>query len=315
MAGQPSGKARARLRAGLVSGHQITELPEPTPLIEDLIDLNSVSVLFGPSGGGKSLIALDWALHVASGMSWWGRPTVPGRVLYVVAEGAHGTKHRYEAWCEYHDIERVDDIVWMTVPANVLRDDEREELLAIVAELSPCLTVLDTLARHMPGGDENSFETMSQIVETLDSIKRETGGAAVGVHHAGKDEEKGSRGHSSLKGALDGELSLRTQRVEKQMICSVYAEKFKDREDHRVLYTAKMEPVGRSLVPVVEGELGLKPVDRDLLMFLNGQYTHYSDWLRASGLAKSTFSRSHKRLVTLGFVEGDATLGWKRANI
>jgi hypothetical protein len=42
------------------------------------------------------------------------------------------------------------------------------------------------------------------------------------VHHSGKDETKGSRGHSSLKGAMDAEISIlrsddiRTMKIEKQ---------------------------------------------------------------------------------------------------
>lgn len=290
------------------------DLPETAPLIEDVLDLNSVAVLFGASGAGKSLVALDWALHVASGRSWWGRRTVPGRVLYVVAEGAHGTRWRYEAWCEYHEVDRVDNITWMTVPANVLKAEERDVLLRIAGEINPRLTVLDTLARHIPGGDENSFETMSQVVETLDAIKRETDGTAAGVHHAGKDEDRGGRGHSSLKGALDTELSLRTTRQDGQMFCSVYAEKMKDREDHRVLYQAKMEPVGRSLVPVVQDGITLRSIDRQILASLNGQFTSYTDWLRASGVtSKATFSRAQHRLLELGLIEHDPKQGWRTA--
>lgn len=306
-------RAVARLRAGLLHGDEITTQHEPSPLIDDLLPLDSTAVLFGPSGSGKSFIALDWALHVASGRSWWGRPTRRGPVFYVVAEGARGTSARYKAWCEYHEVESVPDIHWLTIPANVLHAEEREALRRIAGEYGPVLTVLDTLARHMPGGDENSFETMSQITETLETLKRESGGCAAGVHHAGKDEEKGSRGHSSLKGALDAELSLRTKRIDKIMHVEVYAEKFKDWEDHRVLYSARMEHVGASQVPVVQDGNPLRSSERQMLATLNGTWTSYTDWLRASGLAKSTFSRGQKRLLELGMVVHDAQQGWRSA--
>lgn len=297
----------------MLRGHAITSLPDPEPLIDDLLPLDSIGVLFGPPGGGKSLISLDWALHVASGRSWWGRKTATGPVLYVVAEGARGTKARYEAWCEYHDVLRVDDIHWATVPANLLMPADREALRRIAGEIGPRLTVLDTLARHVPGGDENSSETMSLVVETLEVIKRESGGCAKAVHHAGKDEDKGGRGHSSLKGALDAELSLRTRRVDGQMHVQVYAEKFKDWEDHRVLYSAHMEKVGVSLVPVVDDGSVLRSSERQMLSCLNGQWTSYTDWFKDSGLAKSTFSRGQKHLVELGLVVHDAQRGWRTA--
>ena len=304
-------RASARLRAGLLRGHEITHLKSPEPLIDDILDLDSSAVLFGPSGGGKSLIALDWGLHVASGRSWWGRKTAHGPVLYVVAEGARGTKFRYEAWCEYHDVPEVADIHWLTVPANLLISSDRDALFSIVAEIMPTFTVLDTLARHMPGGHENSFDTMSVIVESLDSIKRITGGTAAGVHHAGKNEDMGARGHSSLKGALDAELSLRTKRIDKVMHVEVYAEKFKDREDHRVLSAARMEKVAGSLVPVLEDGLPLRSTDRQALACLNGQYTSFTDWMRVSGLARSTFARAQTRLKELDLIEGDSTHGWR----
>lgn len=313
MAGQPRTPGE-RLRASLIAGHAITELPEPSPLIEGILDLNTVAALYGPSGAGKSLVALDWALHVASGRQWWGHRTVPGRVLYVVAEGATGTRFRYEAWCEYHEVERVDDICWMAMPANVLQSTERVVLYEIVEEYRPILVVLDTLARHMPGGDENSFQTLSVVVETLDHLKRLTHGTVLPVHHSGKDEAQGARGHSSLKGALDAELSVKTTRIEGQMRVQVYAEKFKDREDHRVLCGMHMEPVGRSLVPVYDDGAMLRSVDHHILGYLNGQYTSYSDWWRATGVAKSTFSRAQHRLIDGKWIEGDSQKGWRRVS-
>lgn len=300
-----------RIRAGILRGHDITRLPKPRPLIDDLLDMNSLAVLFGGSGGGKSLVTLDWGLHIASGLQWWGRPTLRGKVLYVVAEGASGTQARYEAWCEYHEVPEVPDIVWMTVPANVLLPHERGVLFDIAEEERPVLTVLDTLARHMPGGDENSFETMSQVVETLEGIKRVSGGCALGVHHTGKDEKAGSRGHSSLKGALDAELSLRSSRIDGTIHVSVYAEKFKDREDHRVLYSAHMEKIGASLVPALDDGIPLRPSERRALACLNGQWVSYSDWLSRANVAKSTFSRAQKRLLELKMVEHDPEHGWR----
>lgn len=302
-------KVERRLRDSLIYGHGITELPEPAPLIYDLLPLDAAAVLFGPSGSGKSLVALDWALHVASGLDWWGRPTVHGPVLYVVAEGARGTKHRYEAWCEYHSVSQVDQITWMTAPANVLQSVEREVLLSIVEETRPILTVLDTLARHIPGGDENSFETMSVLVETLDGIKRLTGGTALGVHHSGKDEEKGGRGHSSLKGALDAELVVRAYR-DHGLRVKVRAEKYKDWEDHRDLYMARMETVGKSLVPVPEDEL--RDAERVALKALEEHGSMpWSVWLSTSGLARSTFYRAQQRLEELGLAAHDeVSLMW-----
>lgn len=301
-----------RLRAGLLRGHAITELPDPTPLIDGILDFNTVSILYGSSGAGKSFVALDWALHVATGRNWWGHRTVQAPVLYVVAEGAHGTKWRYRAWCEYHEVDEVEAITWLTVPANLLDNRDRDALYAIVDEVQPSYTVLDTLARHMPGGDENSFTSMSLIVEALDTIKRMTGGCAQGVHHTGKDEAQGSRGHSSLKGGADAELSVKTARVDGVMQVSVFAEKLKDREDHLSLCSLVLGKVGPSLVPMLQDGLPLRSSDRQALAALNGAKTGFSKWWKATGLPKTTFARSLHNLIEHGFVSGDSDSGYSR---
>ena len=42
------------------------------------------AILYGPPGAGKSFVALDFALSVASGRAWHGHEVRQGPVLYVV---------------------------------------------------------------------------------------------------------------------------------------------------------------------------------------------------------------------------------------
>ena len=60
------------------------------------------------------------------------------------------------------------------------------------------LIVIDTLARAIAGGDENKSESMGQLVVHADAIRKETGAHVLFVHHSGKDQARGARGHSSL---------------------------------------------------------------------------------------------------------------------
>ncbi len=111
------------------------------------------------------------------------------------------------------------------------------------------LTILDTLARHLPGGDENVSPVMSAMVETLDEIKRMTGGHAHVVHHPGKAEDAGSRGHSSLPGALDtqfGVVGVRNPDKSKNLV--VTAEKQKNHEDGQVVARMRLIQHGPSCV-------------------------------------------------------------------
>jgi RecA-family ATPase len=65
------------------------------------------------------------------------------------------------------------------------------------------LIVIDTLARVMGAGDENSTQAMNTVLNSAKRIQRETGAAVLIVHHEGKDASRGSRGSSALPAAID----------------------------------------------------------------------------------------------------------------
>jgi hypothetical protein len=64
------------------------------------------------------------------------------------------------------------------------------------------------MARAMAGGDENSGVDMTAAVKSIDAIRAATGAHVSIVHHCGKDEARGARGHSSLRAAVDTEIEI-----------------------------------------------------------------------------------------------------------
>ena len=70
------------------------------------------------------------------------------------------------------------------------------------------MIVIDTLARAMGGGDENSGQDMGRLIRHADLLRQMTGAHVHLVHHSGKDAGRGARGHSSLLGALDTEIHV-----------------------------------------------------------------------------------------------------------
>jgi hypothetical protein len=73
---------------------------------------------------------------------------------------------------------------------------------------------LDTLARVIGPGDENSARDMGLLVRSMDKIRGETGGAhTMTVHHSGKNATKGARGSSALRAATDTELEVEGGRI------------------------------------------------------------------------------------------------------
>jgi hypothetical protein len=91
---------------------------------------------------------------------------------------------------------------------------ELDRLIEMIREaaakwnLPVALVVIDTLARVMPGGDENTPEDMGAVVAAGDRICAETGATVLFIHHSGKDATRGARGHSSLRAATDTEIEV-----------------------------------------------------------------------------------------------------------
>jgi RecA-family ATPase len=196
-----------RTRAGLDS------LPDPSPLIDDTLDTDTLAVLAGPWGTCKTFLALDWAASTATGTSWNARAVKPGRVLYVATEGVHGLRARVHAWEQDHAA-KATKLDFLPVPVDLAgrrSGHDVDELAAIVADQKYALVVFDTLARCLIGADENSARDVGEAVDALDRIRRASGACVLAVHHMSKPNANGARtvrGSSALEGAADTVYTL-----------------------------------------------------------------------------------------------------------
>jgi hypothetical protein len=73
------------------------------------------------------------------------------------------------------------------------------------------LLIIDTLNRASVGADENNGRDMGEIIDAAKMLQTRLGGAVLLIHHSGKDQTKGLRGHSSLNAALDAALEVRRE--------------------------------------------------------------------------------------------------------
>jgi hypothetical protein len=179
----------------------VLDLPDPEYLIDGVLLNSSWNLVAGRWGAGKTFLQLDWLLHVASGRAWQGQKVKQGPTLLVYAEGA--IKPRIAAWRAAQRVEPTGALGLTVAPGTVnlldadavgafLRQVEAGDLGGI-----PVLVVIETLARSIPGGDENKSETMSQVTASVDTIRRELG-AVVSVTHHSPWEAKRLRGFSGL---------------------------------------------------------------------------------------------------------------------
>lgn len=180
-------------------------------LIKKILPAAQLIVMYGASGSGKSFVAIDMACAIARGIHWREfKVAKQGRVAYVCAEGAEGFRRRLRAYALHHDVplEEIDVVVLPYAP-NLLKGDDVRDLIRALHALGPLsLVVLDTLAVVTAGGNENSSEDMGLAISQARLISEVLHTTVMFVHHTGKDESKGARGHSSLRAAADCELEV-----------------------------------------------------------------------------------------------------------
>jgi hypothetical protein len=192
---------------------QIEVSLETNDFVQGLLCEGSAAVVYGESNAGKTFWTTDLSLHVAAGMTWNGRRVEQGGVIYCVLEGSRGFRNRVAAWrarnkgpCHFGAIES---------SLNLLNPQgDVDELIDLIRDTAGQLSVpvrmivIDTLSRALAGGNENAPEDMGALVRNMDRIRAETGACILFVHHSGKDQARGMRGHSLLRAAIDTEIEV-----------------------------------------------------------------------------------------------------------
>jgi hypothetical protein len=180
-------------------------------LIKGVLPAEGIGVIFGRPGSGKTFSVMDIAMHVAAGIKWRGKKVRRAAVSYVSPEAGRLGVNRVIGWSRHHGIGWPEGFRLSPAAINLCSSAEDAELLIedVKANQPDCrLVVIDTLNRAMAGGDENSGEDMGRFVALCDLIAKQLQAFVLVVHHSGKDAAKGSRGHSSLLGAVNLELEV-----------------------------------------------------------------------------------------------------------
>lgn len=243
----------------LLTIEDIEDLPDPRWLIHGLVPEQSLAIIYGPPKNGKTFIALSMALHIAAGIPWFGRGVQQGGVVYIAGEGAGGLKLRVRAARAHYGIPA--HIPLWVLPRAVNFSDKHavEDLEQLIGETvgdQPVRwVVIDTLARAMPGVDENSAGEVGKVIAACDLLKERLGCTVTPVHHQGKDGEKGMRGSSALDGAVDALLHTIRKKENDTDIITLATKYQKDAEEaepiHFDLLTVAATECRTSLVPVL----------------------------------------------------------------
>ena len=180
-------------------------------LVKGLIPRSGLVVIWGPPKCGKSFFVFDLTLHVALGWSYRGCRVKGGAVVYCALEGAEGFKARAAAFRieKLSASEAEPNLHLMSAPLNLVADHGAfvAAIRAQLAGANPVAVVIDTLNRSLTGS-ESDDKDMAAYVRAADAIRQAFDCAIIIVHHCGHGGDR-PRGHSSLIGAVDAQISVK----------------------------------------------------------------------------------------------------------
>lgn len=240
------------MMAKLLTADDLDDLPNPTPLIVDVLDLDSESWIIGAPGGFKSFVAFDMAGHVGTGQDWRGRPVTQGNVLYIVGEGSKGIKLRKRAWVETYG--SLENVHFFPEPVQSADPNAWAVLVEMAKRVKPVFIVLDTQARLTVGLNENTSE-IGVFIDAVRQLRAATGACVLVVHHTGRSGGD-ARGWSGIDGAQDSEIKVvRPEGAErKNLTAEIVFEKQKDSSED-VGFKIQMQEHDWGIDPITKRKL------------------------------------------------------------
>lgn len=179
---------------------------ETTPFIVDnLLPSGGTSIVVAKPKVGKTTLLRQMSLSIARGRLFLDRQTSQGPVIYFsVEEKLNEIRSHFKAM-------GADGSEPIYIFADRAPRDTIEQLAPIIKEIKPALLILDTLFKIIRVKDTNDYAAVSNALEPIQEIARNTGTHIMGVHHAGKGEREGADGilgSTAIFGAFDTAIIL-----------------------------------------------------------------------------------------------------------
>ena len=224
----------------------LTDIKPINWLMKGLIERGTIGIMFGESGAGKSLFALDWVCCLANGTDWHGfKVREPKKVVYICGEGGRGIASRVQAIKQKYNTRIKNNAYFSTKSVDLLSAKSVMQITDSVTDfgIMPDLIVFDTLHKSMTG-DENSSKDIAVLFASIAELQDLYGCAVLIVHHSGLADKMRQRGSSSIKAGVDFEYCI-TKNNDFEL--SISCTKMKD--------SKKMNPLKFVITPTpLEGE-------------------------------------------------------------
>ena len=78
--------------------NELMALPKLKWRVKHVLPNRGIAAIYGPSGSGKSFLAIDLAASICLGDDWFGKRCNAAPVVYFGLEGSAGIQNRAKAW-------------------------------------------------------------------------------------------------------------------------------------------------------------------------------------------------------------------------
>lgn len=175
-------------------------------IVEGLLPASGDSLLVAKPKVGKSTLARCLALSVSRGETFLGLGTTQGPVFYLALE-----EKRSEVRAHFRAMgAREDDPIHIFCSRSP--DDGLAQLRKAVTSTKPVLVIVDPLFRFVRMKDGNDYAAVTNALEPLHALARETGSHVLVVHHMGKGDRQGGDailGSTALLAAVDTAMMMK----------------------------------------------------------------------------------------------------------
>jgi hypothetical protein len=231
----------------------VDELPDIAFRIQCILPESGVTLVYGPSGTGKTFFGYHMAQCLAHNMYWFRRRVAGCKVLYVYAEGRLGLKLRQRAWYLHHQRTSSGNLTFIPMPVQIL--SQQEILIDTIKEMiangeKPDVIIIDTFSNCTSGVDQNLQKEVEPVLHVCHDIRDTYDLQIVLIHHTNKED--GFNGSQAFKNHVDTMLKLTADKTDTSLL-TVECEKQRDGAE-------RFDPFNLSLVKI---PLGMHPITND----------------------------------------------------
>jgi hypothetical protein len=195
------------------------DYPEAHDLVEGLLPDEGYGAIIASEKVGKSLLAMQLTLCVATGTMFMGRRVRKAPALYIEEEGSERkARERLHRQVQKFDGMALGSPAYFVHGQQLRLDSQRDldALDSLILETAAKLVILGPLAQVSELSDENAATEMSKVNRILTALAKRHHCVVLLIHHRRKDDEYRSirsffsttRGSNALMAAIDVAIGL-----------------------------------------------------------------------------------------------------------